>query len=172
MTNAHRIEQILMWIFVILCAIVIGGGLYEMRVTVPLWAHAPPESVWQFAAQRVNNPLYAPNSGMRFWIYVTPLHLLISIVTFFAALKTRGAHRRWLLVATVIFTLLHLSALVYFVPSIDKLFLSRAANMDPAEVASRARWWVNLSWGRFVIGVVGLISGLRALQLQPNGADN
>ncbi len=165
MTTADRVAQMLVWIFVILCAIVIGAGLYEMRVIVPLWAHAPPESVWEFAAQRVNNPLYTPNSGTRFWIFVTPLHLLISIVTFFFALKMEGAKRRWLLIATAIFVMMHLSALLYFVPAIDKLFSSRAANMDVAEVVSRARWWVNLSWGRFVLDLVGFLCGLRALQL-------
>jgi hypothetical protein len=147
---------------------VIGGGLYEMRVVVPLWAHAPPESVWEFAAQRVNNPLYTPNSGIRFWIFITPLHLLVSIVTFFFALKTRGAHRRWLLMATAIFVVMHLSALIYFVPAIDKLMTSRAANMDPAEVVSRTRLWINLSWVRFVFDFVGLLCALRALQLPPS----
>jgi len=167
MTTALRAEQMLLWIFTILCAIVIGGALYEMRVIVPLWAQVPPESVWEFASQRANNPLYTPNSGIRFWIFITPLHLLISIVTFFVALKTRGARRRWLLVASAIFAVMHLSALLYFVPALDKLLTSRAANMDPAEVVSRVRWWVNLSWGRFVFGFIGLLSALRALQLPP-----
>ena len=63
MTQAIKIEQILLWLFVILAGIVIGAGLYEMRVTVPLWAESPPESVWYWEAQRIANPQYVPERG-------------------------------------------------------------------------------------------------------------
>jgi hypothetical protein len=167
----YRVEQTLLWLFVILAALVIGGGLYELRVVLPLWAHAPPESVWHFAAERVNNPLDTPNSGMRLWIFLTPAHLLVSIATLIAAWKTRAEHRRWVIVSTAIFIGLHLSALFYFVPAIDKLFMSRQLNLDPAEVASRARWWVNLTWGRFVIGLIGYVAGIKAMKTAPRGME-
>src|ERR1051325_6780123 len=111
MTTRHRIEQILLWLFVILSAFVIGGGLYEMRVTVPLWANSPPESAWYWEAQRIANPQYAPQSGLRFWVILTPLHLLVSAATLIAGLKTRGRQRKWLLASTITVILLHLSAL-------------------------------------------------------------
>jgi hypothetical protein len=76
MTRAVRVEQVLLWVFVILAGIVIGAGFYEMRVTVPLWANSPPDSVWYWEAQRIVNLQYAPNSGMRFWIFLTPAHTL------------------------------------------------------------------------------------------------
>ncbi|HEY0377753.1 MAG TPA: hypothetical protein VGC87_12580 [Pyrinomonadaceae bacterium] len=65
MTRRIQIEQILLWLFVIFSGIVIGAGLYEMRVTVPLWANSPPESVWYWEAQRIAHPQYAPNAGIR-----------------------------------------------------------------------------------------------------------
>jgi FtsX-like permease family len=57
MQGRIRVEQIFLWLFVILCG---GGGagLYEMRVIVPLWANSPPESVWYWEAQRAANPQY------------------------------------------------------------------------------------------------------------------
>ena len=171
MKTSHRLEQTLLWIFVILAAIVIGGGLYEMRVIVPLWAHSPPESVWEFASLRVTNPQYMPNAGVRLWIFVTPLHLLMSFAVLIASLKTRPQHRRWVLIASAIFITLHLSALVYFVPAIDKIFNSRNLNMTPDEVINRVHIWVSGSWMRFAIGFVGLLCGLRALQVTP-GARN
>jgi len=170
-STSHRLEQILLWIFVILAAIVIGGGLYEMRVIVPLWAHSPPESVWEFASLRVTNPQSTPNAGIRFWIFVTPLHLLISFAVLIASWKTNPRHRRWVIIASAIFITLHLSALVYFVPAIDKIFNSRNLNMTPDEVITRVHIWVNGSWMRFVVGFAGLLCGLRALQVTP-GARN
>jgi hypothetical protein len=165
----HRIEQVLLWIFVVLAAVVIGGGLYELRVIIPLWAHAPPESVWEFATQRTNNPAFTPNSGIQFWIYFTPAHLLVSIATFVTAWKTQRAHRRWVMISTAVFIILHLGAIVYFVPAIDKLFNSRNLGMSPAEVASRVHVWVYGTWIRFFIGLGGFLCGLRALQVPPGG---
>jgi hypothetical protein len=160
----NRIERILICVFVVLAALVLGGGLYELRVVIPLWAHAPPESVWQFVALRNSQPLFVPNAGIRLWIFLTPAHLLVSIATFVMCLKTRGAHRRWAMIATAIFIVLHLSALFYFVPAIDKLFNSQNSGMSPAEVVSRVHIWVYGTWIRFVLGLVGLICGLRALR--------
>lgn len=167
MTTHHRIEQTLLWIFVILSAFVIGGGLYEMRVIVPLWANSPPDSAWYWEAQRLANPQYAPNSGLRFWIYLTPLHFLVATATLIAGWKTVGAHRRWLMVSTVIFILLHLSAFVWFVPVVSQILSSRALGLSPERVVSKTQWWVMLSWGRLMISLIGFGCGLRALQLPP-----
>ena len=138
--------------------------MYELRVVLPLWAHSPPESVWEFAAQRFNNPAYTPNSGTSFWIFITPAHLGISVATFIAAWRSGGASRRWLMISAAVFIALHLSALLYFVPAIDKLFTSRNSNMSPSEVISRTHLWVYGTWIRFVIGLFGFLANLKALQ--------
>jgi hypothetical protein len=167
MTRAVRVEQVLLWVFVILAGIVIGAGFYEMRVTVPLWAHSPPDSVWYWEAQRIVNPQYVPNSGARFWIFLTPAHTLLTLATFIAGLKMRGAHRKWVLISTAIFFLMHLTAFVWFVPTINRLARSRELGLSPEEVATTARLWVTLSWFRAPIGLVGFIAGLRALTIPP-----
>jgi hypothetical protein len=162
----NRIERILLWLFVVLAAMVVGGGLYELRVVIPLWAHAPPESVWQFASLRTSQPLYTPNAGIRLWIFLTPLHLLIAIATFVASLKTLDPHRRWVMISTAIFIVLHLAALFYFVPALDKIFSSQNSGMSPAEVVSRVHVWVYGTWIRFVFGIVGFVCGVRGLGRQ------
>lgn len=160
----YRVAQILLWIFVVLAALVIGGGLYELRVVIPLWAHAPPESVWQFVQLRNSQPQFTPNAGIRLWIFLTPAHLLISIATLVASLKTRGAHRRWVMLSTGVFIILHLAALFYFVPAIDKIFSSQNSGMSPAEVVSRVHVWVYGTWIRFVMGLGGFVCGLKAIR--------
>jgi len=163
----NRIEPILLWIFVILAAIVLGGGLYELRVVIPLWAHSPPESAWEFAALRVTSPQYTPNAGVRFWLLVTPAHLLISVATLVASWKTNRKHLRWVILATVPFIVLHLAALLYFVPALDRIFNSRNLNMSPDEVVSRVHLWVNGTWVRFAFVFGAFLCGLRALQVKP-----
>jgi lysylphosphatidylglycerol synthetase-like protein (DUF2156 family) len=171
MITGIRVEQILLWVFVILAALVLGGGLYELRVVIPLWAHAPPESVWTFAQLRNSQPAFTPNAGIRFWIFLTPVHLLISIATFVACLKTRGAHRRWVMISTAAFIVLHLAALFYFVPALDKIFSSQNSGMAPAEVVSRVHTWVYGTWIRFVISLAGFVCGLKAMKVKPVASD-
>src|ERR687886_759671 len=103
MARGVKVEQILLWIFVILSGIVMGAGLYEMRVIVPLWSNSPPESVWYWEAQRIANPQYVPNAGMRLWMFLTPIHLLFALATLVAGLRMKAEHRKWLLISTVIF---------------------------------------------------------------------
>jgi hypothetical protein len=89
------------------------------------------------------------------------------MATLFAGLKTRGEHRKWVLISTTIIFLMHLTAFVWFVPTINKLARSHELGLDPAEVASKARLWAMLSWFRAPIGLVGFIAGLRALTIPP-----
>ena len=167
MTRRIKIEQILLWVFIILSGIVIGAGLYEMRVTVPLWANSPPESAWYWEAQRIANPQYAPNSGLRFWIFVTPTHLLLSVATLIAGWKTHGDHRKWLFASTIAFIILHTSALLWFVPAIGEILNSRSLGISPEQVITKTHMWVTLSWVRAVFGLAAFVAGLRALAISP-----
>ncbi|OLE54712.1 MAG: hypothetical protein AUG51_07085 [Acidobacteria bacterium 13_1_20CM_3_53_8] len=167
MTRRIQIEQILLWLFVILSGIVIGGGLYEMRVIVPLWANSPPESAWYWEAQRIANPQYAPNSGLRFWIFLTPTHLLLSLATLIAGWKTLGDHRKWLFASTIAFIVLHTSALVWFVPTIGEILNSRSLGISPEQVTAKVHMWVTFSWVRAAIGLAAFVAGLRALTIPP-----
>ena len=167
MTRRIRIEQAVLWLFVILSAVVIGAGFYEMRVTVPTWTHSPPDSVWFWEAQRAADPRYVPDSGMRFWIYLTPFHFLLSAVMFIAGWMVRGQHRTWIMISAGLFFLLHLSAFVWFVPTLHELATSKASGLSPDVIADTARTWERLSWWRAPIGVAGFLAGLIAFRIPP-----
>ena len=167
MTRRLQLEQALLWLFVLLAGIVMGGGLYEMRVIVPLWAHSPPDSAWYWEAQRIANPQYAPNSGLRFWIFVTPAHLLVSVATLLAGWRATGAHRRWLFGATITFIVLHVSALMWFVPTIGQILNSRSLGVSAEDVVRKTQMWVALSWARGALGIAAYAAGLLAVATAP-----
>jgi hypothetical protein len=160
-----QIAQILLWLFVILLGIVIGGALYEMRVTVPLWANSPPESVWYWEMVRNANPQYVPNSGLRFWIFVTPTHTLLTVATLIAGWKIRGEHRKWLFASTIAIIILHASAFIWFVPTIGAIRDSQALGLSREWVIANTNLWVTLSWVRAVFGMAAFVAGLRALTI-------
>ena len=49
----------LLWLFIIFLGTAFGAGFYESRVVVPMWTSDPPAS------------LASPDSGHRFWAFVT-----------------------------------------------------------------------------------------------------
>src|SRR2546425_7494290 len=94
----------LLWLFVINLGIVCGAGLYEARIVVPLWASAPPES------------LRSPDSGRRFWAFVTTVPLtLLTLGNLVVGLATHGPRRRWLLAAVSLILIERALTFSYFI---------------------------------------------------------
>src|SRR6266516_4070371 len=100
----------LLWLFIIFLGIAFGAGLYESRVVVPIWTSDPPTS------------LGSPDSGHRFWAFVTtgPLTLL-TVANLVAALQTQGPARAWWLTAAIVTLVERAATFGYFIPTIIRL---------------------------------------------------
>src|SRR5437899_11658950 len=76
------LARIVLWLFVINLGIVFGAGLYAARIVVPLWASSPPES------------LRSPDSGRKFWAFVTTIPLtILTLATLVIAWNARSPRR-------------------------------------------------------------------------------
>lgn len=79
----------LLWLFVINLGIAFGAGLYESRVVLSEWGGIARE-MW-------------PNTGLKFWAYVTTVPLtLLTLASLLAAWQSTGPERAWWLAAVVI----------------------------------------------------------------------
>ncbi len=172
MTRQFSIAQILLWLFVIVLGIAIGGGLYEQLVVMPLWSVAPPDSVIAYHQHNVANPHFTLNQGGRFWIYVMPLLGLLTIATLLSGLKTRLEHRKWRIAGTILTLIVVVFTFAWFVPNIIKLTGEGVMAMSPDEVASLTNWWAGLNWVRAVLFLVGWLAALRALTIPPKVESN
>jgi hypothetical protein len=159
--------KLFLWLFVITLGIVIGGGLYETLVVMPLWASAPPESVIAYYQHNVANPQFTLNQGGRFWIFVTPLLGLLSILTLLSGFRTRPEHRVWRITATVLTLIVVISTFAWFVPNIIKLTGEAVTTMNPDEITSLTNWWSRLNWLRAIVYSVAWLAALRALTVSP-----
>src|SRR6266581_3521284 len=109
------LARIVLWLFVINLGIVFGAGLYEARIVVPLWASSPPES------------LRSPDSGRRFWAFVTTIPLtLLTLASLVAAWHAPAPRRESWLVAAVVILVERIATFSYFIPTM--LRLQRAAD--------------------------------------------
>lgn len=127
--------------------VALGAGLYEGRVVIPEWAAIPPSS-W-------------PNTGTRFWAFVTtgPLTLL-TLLNGIAAWRDRSARRKPWLAAVGVLACERLATFGYFIPTMIGLMQHSASN---PEVVSRLNAWMALNYGRHALTFAAWLLATRAL---------
>ena len=143
--------DILLWLFVINVGIAFGAGLYEARIVVPLWASSPPES------------LRSPDSGRKFWAFVTTIPLtLLALASLVAAWHAQGSRREWWLVAVIVILVERIATFTYFIPTM--LRLQRVARPQ-AEAKARVAQWARLNYVRSALSLVAWLAAMKALTL-------
>ena len=150
MAQRFSIAQIFLWLFVIVLGIVLGGGLYEQLVVMPLWSLTPPDSVVAYHQHKVAYPQFAMNPGGRFWMFFMPSAGLLAIATIISGLKTRPEHRKWRLLAAILARIVVVFTIAWFVPNIIKLEQG-GAGLSAEQITGLTNWWVKLNWVRAVL---------------------
>ena len=142
----------LLWLFIIFLGIAFGAGLYESRVVVPMWTSDPPAS------------LASPDSGRRFWAFVTtgPLTLL-TVANLVAALRTQGPARGWWLTAAIVTLVERAATFGYFIPTIIRL--QRTSTLTQTAVRTALARWVRLNYVRNTLTLVAWIAALKVLAM-------
>lgn len=145
------VAEVLLWLFVINLGIVLGAGLYELRVVVPLWASNPPASIGQ------------PDSGLRFWAWAAtgPLTLLC-LANLYLAWQSLGPRHNWWLIAAVIVLIERLMTFGYFIPTILRL---QRSERPPAEVRASFSQWIAFNFARIALVLAAFLLALKALAL-------
>jgi anti-sigma-K factor RskA len=153
--------RIALWLFVIALGIDLGAGVYEARIVVPLWAAGIPDTLAS------GNPYarVAIDAGVRFWAYMTSAVAVLAVVALIAAFQTLPPRRTWQIVAAVAELAAVASTLLYFRPTLVRLFLGHGAGLSQAQIVSTVDRWVLLSKVRIGISFVAWCAALRALSL-------
>ena len=140
---------VLLWLFVINLGIAFGAGLYESRVVAPLWASAPPAS------------LRTPESGLRFWAFVTtgPLTLL-TLASLYFGWKAGGALGAWWLAAAIVALVERLSTFAFFIPTMLRL---QRSTQPTEQVGEQFHRWRLFGYGRLTLDFAAWLLAMRAL---------
>lgn len=153
--------QLILWLFVIVLGVNLGAGLYEARVVVPLWASGVPETLAD------GNPYgrVAIDAGIRFWAFVTSAALVVAILALVSAYWAPVVVREWLIGAAVIEIIAVAWTLLYFRPTLIRLFMHHGAGMSADRIVADVQRWVMLNNVRTVIVLVAWCAAIRALSL-------
>lgn len=161
-SEGKKVSSLLRWllfIYVFILGIYLGGAIFETIVIVPMWSQSAD------AARYFNqNPLSVFNTGNFFFI-AAPLSLLLSIVTLIAGWRTEKSVRFWLRLAIIPFLITFLVTSFYFVPEQLAIKGAAAQSLSDAELTARASRWVMLNWIRFSLAFPMWGATLHALGL-------
>jgi hypothetical protein len=143
----------------------LGGGLYEKRVVIPLWATDPtPDTLSRRLAECGET-----GSATRFWPFVSPVVFLLAVLNMAFAWGYNGPARPWWLAAAAGFLLMSVGTYAYFVPTMISL-MRRSHTYTPEKLSRTVSVWLNLSNVRLVIAVPAWLAALRAVTLIAGGA--
>lgn len=141
-----------------LMGIEMGAGAFVTAVIFPLWTASPEAAIgWT-----PNTPYYV-EEGV-FFILVSPLLFLLSIVMLIAGRLAAPPLRLWLRIATISYLLIFIVTLAYFVPLQD-MVKGQAGNDSIAELSSMLQRFVALNYFRQAIGLLAFGAALHTLGL-------
>jgi hypothetical protein len=148
-----------LFLLVIDLGVACGAGLYESRVTVPLWFQDVPGGGrhWDAAAARRADP------GRRFWVFVTTIPLTLLLVA--SGLLVWGAPaavRSWWLLACGAILVERVMTFSYFIPTLLRLMRDERGSGDAMR---RARRWAATGAARHALAWIAWLSALRAFTL-------
>lgn len=142
------VKTVLLWLFGLVLGISFGAGIYEGRIVVPQWENTPPQT-W-------------PNTGLKFWAYVTTVPLtLLTLASLVAAWRDQGPRRYWWLGAVAITIAERSATFSYFIPTMIRLMGTE--EMPEAEVKATLSQWRRRNYGRHVLTLAAWLSALKAL---------
>jgi hypothetical protein len=160
MKPLHTIATVILWLFVIALGLDLGAGLYEARIVVPLWAGGVPDTL------AAGNPYarVAIDAGMRFWAYVTSTVAILAVLAVIGGVFAPAPQRVWQMAAAALELVAVAMTLLYFRPTLVRLFMGHGAGLPPAAIVSTVHEWVALSRVRIVISAVAWCMALNGLR--------
>lgn len=140
--------------------IAFGAGLYEARMIISPWIGA----VLRGEDARL------PDSGRRFWAFVTTVPLtLLTLASLPAAWQAPGTIGDWWLGAAVITLVERIMTFAYFIPGM--LRLQRGQFSPESKVKATAMRWANLNYVRSAFSLAAWIAALIAFSLLGGNGD-
>jgi hypothetical protein len=152
-----NITEILLGSFIVNLGIVLGAGLYEARIVLPLWFHKTPNGNYQANVEAMRNI----DTGRKFWGFVATMPLtLLTIVNLVFACKAATPLYGWWLSATLIILLERIGTFTFFIPTAIKL--QKGENLPVSKTSSMIFWWVRINHVRNALTFAALLIALKA----------
>ena len=134
-----------------------GAAGFVTKVVFPLWASSP-EAVINW---RPDSPYYLEEGD--FFMYASPLTLILAVTTLIAGWKSAPPLRKWLMIATISFIVVFIVSVAYFIPIQAEVKGEAGLQFATGQLSSMLNTFVNTNYLRFLTLLVALGCALHAL---------
>ena len=107
----------------------------------------------------------AIDAGMRFWAYVTSAVMILALLALLFGFRAPEPQRTWRTVAAALELAVVASTLLYFRPTLVRLFMGHGAGLSSDALRSTVSRWVMWSRLRILASFVAWCAALGALTL-------
>lgn len=152
-----RIATAVLFLYFMAASVALGGALYSSVVVEHLWSSDPPASVYQWSPA-------IERAGNAFWSRVSPLVLLLSLITLATSVRLNRDHVRWRVAAAVFSAASIIWSLLYFVPTASAL-TQASPGSSGVDVIQTVTTWTQLDTWRMLLVVLAWLCGSRALMV-------
>lgn len=151
-----QFSKIVLWVWVIVAGVLIGGSIYEGVVLLPLWAGSPPESVaaWNYGVPQV-----------RFFAVMTPFYGVLSLALLIAAFWMPGHISKSAMIAGALGLIVVVWTFFFFVPILQQTQATGGAGLSRDDVIQLTNSFVTWNYLRYILLLTGWFVGLRAFNL-------
>lgn len=155
-------KRIFLWLNTIISTVYLTGHLFDFFVVMSNWRDGSVESLNNYRTFFIN-----ADPGHFFRIAV-PASLLMSVISFFAYLKTDKRIKMLLSVHLVLTLGAFLFTMLYFLPINTYLFWSKEITLESIKTLDLVNKWVFGEHLRVLFGFVALVVAARTLHLSYN----
>lgn len=155
-------KRTFLWLNTIISTVYLTGHLFDFFVVMSNWRTGNVELLTNFRAFFIN-----ADPG-HFFRIVVPVSVLLSIISFFAYLKSNKQIKILLSVHLVVTLGAFLFTMFYFLPINNYLFWNQGISLEPDLTMELVNKWVFGEHLRVLFGFVALIVSARALHLSYN----
>lgn len=155
-------KRVLLWLNIIISTAYLTGHLFDFFVVMSNWRAGSVELLTNYRAFFVN-----ADPG-HFFRIIVPVSVLISVISFFAYLKSNKQIKIMLSVHLVLTLGAFLFTMFYFLPINNYIFWNKEITLEPVKTLDLVQKWVFGEHLRVVFGFLALIVSARALHLSYN----
>lgn len=144
------------WLFVIVTGILLGGSIFEGVVLTPMWSNNLPESVrhWQYGGVQAT-----------FFGFATPLYGLLSIAMIAFSFGMPAGQKKWSLVAGFLGVAVIIMTFAFFLPILQQTEFNQGAGLSGDEITRLVTQFKTWHWGRWATIAISWLAGIRTLSL-------
>ena len=155
-----QLNEIILGLYVINLGVAFGAGIYETRITLPLWFNGHTKT-----ELRIDKELIIKmDVGRRFWGFVTTMPLtLLTLIGIIIAFQQHGLLKEFWLVALLIILIERFGTFFYFIPTIIKMTMPE--KLSESKQSEMARQWMRMNHLRLAFNLAGWLLAMVAFIL-------